>query len=73
MAQRQQIKWVIYGIVVGLVPLLLFFVLFLAFLQCVKSSVQHSCSELLREFPLVFFPDGTAAFHHARHSAFAFV
>jgi hypothetical protein len=31
MAQRQQIKWVIYGIVVGLVPLLLFFVLFLAF------------------------------------------
>jgi len=31
MAQRQQIKWVIYGIVVGLVPLLLFFVLFLTF------------------------------------------
>jgi len=41
-AQRQQIKWVIYGIVVGLVPLLLFFVLFLAFLNAsspVSSTV----------------------------------
>ena len=41
-AQRQQIKWVIYGIVLGLVPLLLFFVLFLVFLNAsspVSSTV----------------------------------
>lgn len=36
-AQRQQIKWVVYGIVVGVLPLVVFFILYFAFIASLPS------------------------------------
>lgn len=54
-AQRQQIKWVIYGIVLGLAPLLLFFILTLAFLNGQSSSTHTIALNFYGNFLWYFF------------------
>ncbi len=59
-AQRQQIKWVVYGIVVGTVPLLIFFVVYFAVLNSqpplTRAIAVNFFGGLLWEFFLLVLP-----------------